>query len=55
MHTALLNDHTVLQIQLTSAIDNVWLVASERAKAAGKEMAKVGLSPVCVRLLQPSH
>jgi hypothetical protein len=32
-----------VQIQLTSAIDNIWLVATERAKAAGKEMAKVGV------------
>jgi hypothetical protein len=44
-------EHKILQIQLTSAIDNVWLVASERAKAAGKEMAKVGLSLVCTPLL----
>jgi hypothetical protein len=41
-----------LQIQLTSAIDNVWLVASERAKAAGKEMAKVGLLLVCNHLVR---
>jgi hypothetical protein len=42
-HCVLLSGSYCLQIQLTSAIDNVWLVASERAKAAGKEMAKVGL------------
>jgi hypothetical protein len=31
-----------LQISLTSAIDNLWLIASERADQAGKELAKVG-------------
>lgn len=30
-----------VQISLTSAIDNIWLVAAERAKEAGKELAKV--------------
>jgi hypothetical protein len=35
------------QIQLTSAIDNIWLVATERATAAGKEMAKVRVFGMC--------
>ena len=31
----------IFQLQLSSAIDNMWLLAAERADEAGKEMAKV--------------
>ena len=30
-------------MHLADAIDNVWLIAAERAEVAGKEMAKVSI------------
>ena len=33
----------LMLIQLTDVIDNLWLIAAERAEVAGKEMAKVSI------------